>query len=290
MIPRGFIPLSNTGLLRIFGPQAKQFLQGQLTCNLDEITHTQTRLGAQCNPQGRIIHFFRLFYHQDSYYLLMPTSLIPIAMNALKKYAVFFKVEISDASHTLSVMGVCGEQLPIFPQLPQHIDELVFTDECIIIKLAGRFLMIGSPTQLSHLQEKFLTNNLHKLEYETWLQFNFQDNLPTIYPETSEKFLPHELLLPQLNAISFEKGCYTGQEIIARMQYRGKAKYQLQQCSVVTESIPERGADIYDATHAVGMLVDYYKTGYNTYQLQLTTTSQENDLFFDPHRQLPLIR
>jgi folate-binding Fe-S cluster repair protein YgfZ len=92
------INLRHLGHLCISGPDAKKFLQGQLTCNLDEITPTNSTLGAHCNPQGRVISLFRLFIFLDNYYLQMPREMIPIAQKALQKYAVFFKVKLSDAS------------------------------------------------------------------------------------------------------------------------------------------------------------------------------------------------
>lgn len=284
-----FLDLSDLGMLCVEGPNAKQFLQGQLTCNLEDISPTQTQLGAHCNPQGRIIYFFRLFYYQDRYYLHMPAAMIPIALNALKKYAVFFKVTLSDASHLFHVLGYCGDKLPhYFSDAPNNIDEITCTTDLIILKLADRYQLIGQPTQIALLREKLLLDH-QEIAAVHWLQLNFEENIPAIYPETSEKFLPHDLHLPQLNAISFEKGCYTGQEIIARMQYRGKIKNHLWHFAVNTDRPLQRGADIYDSTHIAGMLVDYYKTGYNTYQLQIMAT-HENTLFLDANKQYPLTR
>jgi len=276
-------------MLCVEGPNAKQFLQGQLTCNLEDISPTQTRLGAHCNPQGRIIHFFRLFYYQERYYLQMPSIMIPIALAALKKYAVFFKVTLSDTSNLFNALGYCGDQLQNYLlNIPKKTDEITESDDLLILKLSGRYQIVGQPTSLKSFREKLTADN-KQVSPETWTHLNFQDNIPTIYPETSEKFLPHDINLPPLNAISFEKGCYTGQEIIARMHYRGKIKNHLWHRTVNTDLTPQRGADIYDSTHIAGILVDYYKTGYNTYQLQIMAT-QENDLFLDSNKQYPLTR
>ncbi len=219
---------NHLGLLCVEGIDAKKFLQGQLTCNLDEVSTTQTRMGAHCNPQGRVISLFHLIYTEERYYLQMQRAMVPIALAALKKYAIFFKVTLSDVSDQW---------------------------------------------------KKLVTENTH-LSAENKQHFNFEENIPTIYPETSEKFLPHEINLPQLEAISFNKGCYTGQEIIARMHYRGKAKSQLRHGTVQTESVPQRGADIYDQTNVAGMVVDYYQTSDTTYELQIVSAKTEN-LFLD---------
>lgn len=198
------------GLLKVSGTRAKELLQGQLTCDVNEVTSTQIKLGAHCNPQGRIISLFQLFFYQDDYYLQMPRNMIAIALAALKKYAVFFKVELTDAS--------------------DNVETIDFPD----IKL--------------------------------------KNGIGMIYPETSEKFLPHEINLHLQNGISFTKGCYTGQEIIARMQYRGKLKNKLCVYHIDSPLEPKRGSDFNDERNIAGTIVDFYTVKPNNYQLLLLTS------------------
>jgi len=203
------------GLLKITGEHTKQFLQGQLTCDVNEVTASQSQLGAHCNPQGRIISFFRLFTKNGDYYLQMPRELIPIAMSALQKYAVFFKTILTDVS-----------------------DDSTYASD--------------------------------------WKKRDIEQGIPAIYPETSEKFLPHDLNLPQLNAVSFTKGCYTGQEIIARMQYRGKLKKHLYRATVHTTLPLKRGSDIYLEGKSCGNIVDFCEMDNNRYELLVI--AQEEDI------------
>lgn len=220
------------GLLCVEGVDSKKFLQGQLTCNLDEMISKKLQLGAHCNPQGRIISLFHIFLQDDKYFLLMPLELIPIAIAALKKYAVFFKVNLTDA------------------------------------------------------QDKEIIQQIIPSEIE-WKKQNIQQKIPAIYPETSEKFLPHEVNLPELNGVSFNKGCYTGQEIIARMQYKGKLKTHLYLGK--TQHPPTRGAEIYSTKGPTGNVVDYIDLGYNNYHLLFTANEKEvNDkmLFLDNEKTL----
>ena len=93
-----FCELSDLGLIKIQGNDAKKFLQGQLTCDLDSVTAGHSIMGAHCNQQGRVISLFYLFALANAYYLLMQRTMIPIAMAVLKKYAVFFKTEMMDVS------------------------------------------------------------------------------------------------------------------------------------------------------------------------------------------------
>ena len=224
---------AHSGLLSVAGVQAKKFLQGQLTCNLDEVTSSKASLSAHCNPQGRVISFFRIFLHNDQYYLQMPRELIPIAKQALQKYAVFFKVALMDVSDELTGMNIATR--------PPSMD--------------------------------------------------ISEGIPAIYPETSEKFLPHDLNLPQLGAVSFNKGCYTGQEIIARMQYRGKLKNHLYRARVNTSLPLVRCADIYRDSKSCGSIVDFCQMGVDHYELLVIAQDEDVEtriLAIDPENKYSL--
>lgn len=270
-------PLSHIGLLSIQGPAAAQFLQGQLTCNIDDITENSSRLGAHCNPQGRIISLFRIFNYLEKYYLQMPKPMVPIALAALKKYAVFFKVELSDATGTLNQIGYAGSDLgSFFTKLPKQIDECIYESDLLIIKIPGiipRYEIIGPQT-------KWVANE----SVQTWKELDIQANLPAIYPETSQLFLPHEVNLHKLNGISFNKGCYTGQEIIARMHYRGKLKKELIRLRLTSDAEPLRGGDLYLGEKALGNIVDFCSVGYNTYELLVIAPEGVTDLSLHPIR------
>ena len=213
--------LSQLGLLAVTGQDAKQFLQGQLTCDIEDISSTQSRLGAHCNPQGRIISLFRLFFYSSNYYLQMPREMVPTALNALKKYAVFFKVTLNDASDSLICIGYAGDQLKnVVETLPENINDAITTNDLLIIKTADspapRYEIFGAFLAISTLWEK-LAKQTTFVSAEAWKYSDIQAGIPAVYPETSGKLLPHDINLHNLNAISFKKGCYTGQEIIARM-------------------------------------------------------------------------
>jgi folate-binding protein YgfZ len=267
----GVLDLSYLGLLKITGEDAKKFLQGQLTCNLDEISVSQTRLGAHCNPKGRIISLFRFFYFHDSFYLQMPREMISIAMQALKKYAVFFKVQLHDASDELICLGFIGDQLNQFiSALPKKSDESAEIDDLFIINMSNkkiRYAIFGNIVAISSLWKK-ISSNIPLISSNQWKYEDIASKLAQIYPETSEKFLPHELDLHQHNGISFNKGCYTGQEIIARMHYRGKLKTQLQHILIKSDFSPERGKDLEQTQNTI---VDFCKKDDNHYELLIIT-------------------
>lgn len=223
--PAFIADLSHLGLLQIAGVGAKNLMQGQFTCDLNDISATQSRLSAHCNPQGRIISLFRLFYFDERYLLQMPRELVPIAQLALKKYAVFYKnTFLEEVTHAFKQIGYFGAGLEdYFPNLPVSVGDVFTDNQLTIIKVGSE----PARYEILYLQGTSiplpLMNHLLKPAC-LWKHWNFMAGIPSIYPETSEQFLPHEVNLPRLQGISFKKGCYTGQEIIARMEYRGKLK------------------------------------------------------------------
>lgn len=232
--------LSDQALIRVRGNDAKKFLQGQLTCDVEK----KISMGAHCNPQGRVISLFYLFQQDNDYYLLMQKSMISHAVSTLKKYAVFFKVEMNEMSDEWQIVGI------------ENPDENIIQNNICIPVKNSRYIVVGKDLNLQ------ITESL-----EHWKTLNIRDGIPEIYPETSGKFLPHEINLHELNALSFEKGCYTGQEIIARMHYRGKLKNHLYVASVSSEYSPAPSADIYSLQGSefkpAGMLVDTSREVYN---------------------------
>jgi len=275
----GITNLSDLGLLKVEGARAKELLQGQLTCDLNDISPTQTRLGAHCNPQGRIISLFRLFYFNQSYYLQMPIDTIPFAENALKKYAAFFKVQLKNVSDQFIQMGYCGDTLKKYVEiLPDTIDQMVLSNDMLITKIPGgipRFILIGEVPAPPYFEK------CPHVSPDAWKYLNIRASLSQIYPETIEKFLPHEINLPQLDGVSFEKGCYTGQEIIARMQYRGKLKTKLVCASIISDFKPKIGQDIYNECSVAGSIVDYCDKGDNQYDI-LAVTNPNDTIYLDP--------
>lgn len=251
--------LPDDGLLKVSGIDAKKLLQGQLTCNLEEVSATESRMGAHCNPQGRIISLFRIFQFHDAYFLLMPRKMISISLNALKKYAIFYKTELSDASDTLIIMGCAGA----------IAKKITTTNTLSVLQTFSDFprcFIIGELEAMKTTWEQLASESCI-LNMNAWKELGINNKIPTVYPETSGKFLPHDINLPALNAVSFEKGCFTGQEIITRMHYRGKLKNHLYLTGITSKFSPMPGDDILDEEHrAVGTVVDAYQEEYNNYR------------------------
>lgn len=237
--------LNSLAVIKVSGNDAEKFLQGQLTCDIREITAEHNSLGAYCNIQGRVIATFRIFKLNTDYYLLTPNSMVNMLIETLKKYIIIAKVSLENVTSQFSCVGIFGPTVSqslqtIFNKIPAAVNETIQINEAVLLKIPGadkeRFLLVGPKTEIENsyadlFQKQFTTTN-----EEQWQQLDILADIPTIYPATSTLFTPHMLNLPALDAVSFKKGCYVGQEIIARTEYLGKTKRQLQQLQIKTEN------------------------------------------------------
>ncbi|MEM9102180.1 MAG: hypothetical protein AAGB12_07635 [Pseudomonadota bacterium] len=231
----GFSILEHYGVVAIDGKQAKTLLQGQLTQEMDEITTKHSSLACFCNPQGRIISLFRLVMTSDEAYLaIMPISVVGIFIENLKKYAVFYQVNINDLSNNFIILGqyLKKEAKTTFNQQQIH-------HESFSINVSPQGLRSVTILRLENTTP--IIDELHSNQAVLYAQQDWQicenlEGLPGIDGSASEKFLPHHINLTDLSAVSFTKGCYTGQEIIARMQYRAKIKKRARLLLVNAES------------------------------------------------------
>lgn len=237
-----FYNLSEDGLIKISGPNAKTFLQGQLTCDLEKITENTGTLAAHCHPQGRILSLFYLFLFQDAYYLLTPIQLVQHTLDHLKKYAIFYKVELSDVSHAFKLLAHTSPTT-LFPQIE-------FTTTRSYLSLANPADVVATETA------------------EDWHRLNLNKGIARLYTQTVNQFLAHELNLPNLGAVSFDKGCYTGQEIIARMHYRGKLKKHLQLAHFHFNGALKAGDELQDnIDKIVATIVDLVRLNAQEYEM-----------------------
>lgn len=225
----GKIDQLDFGILQVSGKKAKTFLQGQLTCNVEEIDEKQSCLGAHCDAKGRIQATFRLFFYQDAYYLLLPRPMVSPLLQCLQKYAVFSAVNLSDVTQNWKIIGLLGYSMAVVLRqhacLPEQRNGISTTTSLMVLSIPGpipRFIVLTRSKIPA-----FFSNTLQKLPLNDWYLLDIMAGIPSIYPETRGQFTPHQLNYPIIGGISFNKGCYIGQEIIARTQYLGKSKSRL---------------------------------------------------------------
>lgn len=235
----GFFNLPLPGTITLSGDAAKTFLQGQLTCNLEDISPTQSRLGAYCDIKGRVVGLFRVIQIDQHYHLVMDPEIVDIVAKTLRRYAVFSRVTLDTAPVFSQHIGIIGHSALSLPQQP---DEVYTREGQTLVKIPGaqprwEILVHSSVTPITE----------HPLqEAEAWEAHNILCGLPTLKADTSGQFTTHKLGLIRLQAVSFNKGCYLGQEIVARTQYLGTQKGGLYWASIEPPSSFSPKTEIYD--------------------------------------------
>ena len=219
------------------GEDATRFLQGQLSCDVAALADTYSSLGCLCNTQGRIVSAFRILRHAEKYYLALPAGMGEIARQHLAKYAVFFKTELHEDKESFRRIGLVGENLPAllethYGQLPSSGETLDLGQGRYLIKLSDAAELprfeLWLPTGLAESELTQLSGNgLETGSPEDWHRLSILAGQVLPLPAQSELFTPEELNLDLGDGVSFTKGCYTGQEVVARMHYRGKGRKRL---------------------------------------------------------------
>mgnify|MGYP000271137139 CR=1 FL=1 len=246
-LPLTLISLEEWALVTVNGSDSISYLQGQLTLDITALTKSQHRLAAHCDAKGKMWSTLRLFWRGDSLAYLVRHSLVDKQTAELKKYAVFAKVTIT-VSTDIILLGIAGfgaraalEQL--FSLLPDAETEVVQQDETTLLLFsepAERFLLVTSVNKALVVQ-RALENAVRVNDSQQWLALDIEAGFPVIDLSTSGQFIPQATNLQALNAISFRKGCYTGQEMVARAKYRGANKRALYWLAGTASQTPVSG-------------------------------------------------
>ncbi len=227
------INLSEFDLLAIEGVDAAKFLQGQLTCNVEAATPTHSIQGAYCNLSGRVIADMRLLPFEGGLYLLCQAGMAEILKTALDKYIVFSKAKTNIVTEQYCRFGFIGQDLGgVFAQLgiaePPQQGGLLSIPEGFIYRLEAaqpRYELLIKQEQSPLLDT--LKNMPMEADRSAWDLAQIRSGVVHVDPALQSEHTPQVLNYDLLGLVDFKKGCYTGQEIIARMHYRGKAKKRL---------------------------------------------------------------
>ncbi|WP_341521100.1 folate-binding protein YgfZ [Pseudomonas sp. G.S.17] len=248
-----FCPLSHEGVLAVRGVDASKFLQGQLTCNLDYLSDAKATLGARCTQKGRMQSSFRILLEGDGCLLAMASELIEPQLADLKKYAVFSKSKLSDESASWLRFGLQdgdGALVSLGLDLPQDTDSVVRDNDLIAIRVSpARAELWVRAEQAADIRSR-LAAQLPEGTLNDWLLGQIRAGIGQVVGSTREEFIPQMLNLQAVGGVSFKKGCYTGQEIVARMQYLGKLKRRLYRLTLSEQSAPEPGTALFSPVHA----------------------------------------
>lgn len=244
--------LSHYGLIDASGDDVVEFLQGQTTNDIQDINDHHSQLSAYCNPKGRILANFRIFKRDDHYLLCLRRDILEATIKRLRMFVMRSKVEMIDSSDMLVRFGIAGSQASnalstLFNHVPDKVDSYTTENEVSLIKLAGdlpRYEVHGPVPAMLPLWERLLQADAVMIGENSWNLLTVRAGIPEIVTETVEAFVPQMVNLQAINSLSFTKGCYPGQEVVARMHYLGKNKRRLYLASVATDSLPQPGQAI----------------------------------------------
>lgn len=220
-------PLIHLGVISFQGPDTKKFLQGQITCDVEQLNIDNHLIGARCNPKGRALTSFYLIQVNDDHLLMvMDLSLIQSSIDELSKYAAFFKVELNDVSEEYHCVGLSTNIVINQTNLTQSTTLLAN------ISLRDHRQLLVFPKEQSETLWNTLLEQYKPVGTEYWALQDIRAGIANLQLETSAMFVPQMFNLQAIDGISFKKGCYTGQEVVARMKYLGKLKRQMYQLEI----------------------------------------------------------
>ncbi|QKE63958.1 folate-binding protein YgfZ [Aquipseudomonas campi] len=254
-----FCTLTHEALLAVRGIDASKFLQGQVTCNLNYLEPHTSSLGARCTPKGRMLSSFRILAEGDGYLLAMASELLDAQLAELKKYAAFSKSTLSDESAAWVRYGLSGGDgalVSLGLDLPQTANTVARHNGLLAVRLSDDRAELWAPAAEAETLHKRLAAQLREAPLNDWLLGQIRAGIGQVFAATREQLIPQMINLQALGGVSFKKGCYTGQEIVARMQYLGKLKRRLYRLSL-DPAPPAVGATLFSPVHgsSVGEIV-----------------------------------
>ena len=287
--------LSHLGFISATGEEAESFLQNQLSNDIKHVNESQSQLSAYCTAKGRALALFRTFKRGDNYYLQLPVERLDATLKRLRMFVLMTKVVLEDASDKMVSFGVCGPNAETLLKklvngLPGEDSQCIREGELSVCKIPGKLprYMIVSDTSSAIDAWSKLAGNCKPCGYAAWSYLDIHAGQPQIYEANSEAFVPQMLNLHNLDGISFNKGCYPGQEVVARMHFLGKLKRHMYIGHTDSNQQPKAGDVVFtkdDTTKdGVGKVVDSQpspKGGYDLLAVLQVASAEQGPLYLE---------
>ena len=259
--------LSEVGLIGVFGKESADFLQRQLINDVSQVTPTHSQLNAYCNPKGRMLAIFRIFMRDDIFYLRIPVGVLRPTLERLRMFVLRAEVTLEDVSDRLVRIGLAGptaEDLlsAMVDKVPSEPDDCISQNGVTMLRVPGphpRFELYGEVDAMKPVWAT-LDCNTRTVDTSVWSLLDIFAGIPTVLEQTVEAFVPQMTNLDLIGGVSFDKGCYPGQEIVARTHYLGKVKRRMFRCHANTDHTPLPGTVVNASAQpqgpALGTIVD----------------------------------
>ncbi len=259
-----FCDLSQFGVIRVAGEEAQKLLQSLLSNDISLVNSKTSQLSSFNNPKGRMLATFLIWQQASDYMLLLPRSLTAAMQKKLAMYVLRAKVKISDASDEIISLGISGSKASELIQqyfnitLDQDGAVAQHNDTSVIRIDAHRYQINTSPQQAISIWN-IQASSAKVVGSGCWDWLNIRAGIPIVTPATQEQFVLQMTNLDLLGGVSFKKGCYPGQEIVARTHYLGKQKRRMFLAHVDAESAPAAGNEVFNeemAGQSCGMVIN----------------------------------
>ncbi|MCP4125734.1 MAG: folate-binding protein YgfZ [Gammaproteobacteria bacterium] len=288
--------LSHMRLTRVSGEDAATFLQGQFTNDIREVSAEHHQMGGYCTPKGRMLANFRIFSHAGALILITPADTQAALIKRLSMFVLRSNVTIEDVSDQFATIGLAGGCCSgllggIFDDIPASPGSAIEESGITLLYLPGpspRYALIGQsadikPVWETCVQQAVATNR------DQWSLLDIRACVPSIYAETVESFVPQMVNMQMVDGVSFNKGCYVGQEVVARMKYLGVLKRRMYLAQADTDNRPLPGDELFspvagESGQGPGRVVMSAPSGSGGYELLAvveTTSHQGNDLHLE---------
>ncbi|MDD4963454.1 MAG: folate-binding protein [Gallionella sp.] len=252
--------LSQYGALRVSGEDAQSFLQNLFSNDIRTVTATQAQLSSFNSAKGRMLASLLVYQDGADYVLQLPRSLSDMLRKKLSMYVLRSKVKITDVSDELVAIGVSGKDVAdklaaIFGTLPTEPLGVVSNETTQLIRWSDTRFQLMIPTEQAPALWQSLS--LTPVGSGCWDWLTILAGIPVILPATQEQFVAQMVNFEQLGGVNFKKGCYPGQEIVARMQYLGKLKRRMYRAHITSPA--QVGDELFSADmagQASGMVVN----------------------------------
>ena len=253
-------PLADLGVIEATGADTRDFLQNMTTNDLRQLSESRAQLSALLTPKGRMMALFRLFQRDDAFYLAMPVVTREAILKRLRMFVLRSEVNLKEADENLVGVGIAGggveERLAtLFNAIPAEADDVTANDGLTLIRLSGerpRFELYGEPPAMITAWKRLRDAGLKAVGSGPWGWLEIEAGVPRVESGAVEAFVPQMVNLQAVNGVSFTKGCYPGQEVVARSEYLGKLKRRMYRARVDTERLPAAGEELAAEGETVG--------------------------------------
>jgi folate-binding protein YgfZ len=282
-------PLDELGLIAFTGEEAAHFLHNQLTNDIEHLRITDARLAGYCTPKGRLLATFLVWKTPESIMLQLPREILSAIQKRLQMFVMRAKAKSADVSEQHVIFGLTGASATSalskwFTTLPAVSYSTATSDAGTLIRVADAF---NSPRYIWVTTPDFavaswpeLTQSLTPADAATWRLTDIHAGIPQVTLATQEKFVPQMINFEVVGGVNFKKGCYPGQEIVARSQYLGKLKRRMMLATIATQDATA-GMDVFsseDPEQPCGMIVNAERSSPNQMDclVEIKTASTES--------------